>query len=153
MKSVLIKYSSRLVFSVLLFVLISLFFFAGVRCKKTEDEIPMVNVYFDVSLNDPNFTDLNAVGGWVYVTGGVKGIIIFRKSMTEFVSYERNCPYTPNASCARVAVQADNVTAKDTCCGSVFSLVDGGAVSQGPSTRPLKQYSTILNGYTLHVEN
>jgi len=138
---------------VLLGVLLLFVFVADTQCKKTVDEIPLVHVYIDVSLNDPNFVDLNAVGGWVYITGGVKGIIIYRKSMTEFVSYERNCPYTPNASCARVVVQQDNVTAKDSCCGSLFSIVNAGAVTQGPSTRPLKQYSTTLNGYMLHIEN
>lgn len=137
------------------FLLFTLLIFSlGSSCRKKdkEGEIPYVEVNFDVSLSDPSFVDLNAVGGWVYVSGGVLGIIIYRKSQNEFMAYERNCPYKPDDSCSRIAVDASNVKAKDDCCGSVFSLIDG-TVLNGPSTRPMKQYATSLISTTVHVQN
>ena len=75
---------------VISFVIVSLLMFSILLpgCKKKEDEIDLVGVNIDVSLTDPSFVDLNAVGGWVYISGGVRGIIIYRKSLDEFVSYE-----------------------------------------------------------------
>jgi len=55
-------------------------------------------------LTQPSYANLNAVGGWVYVTGGVRGIIIYKKNSSEFAAYERCCPYDPNVSTARVEV-------------------------------------------------
>ena len=140
---------------VISFVIVSLLMFSILLpgCKKKEDEIDLVGVNIDVSLTDPSFADLNAVGGWVYISGGVRGIIIYRKSLDEFVSYERNCPYKPNDACAAVSVQSDNVSAKDNCCGSGFSITDGGNVIQGPASRPLKQYATSLHGNIVHIQN
>lgn len=134
---------------VILFVLL---FAISFSCKKKEDTVPYVEVNFDISLTDPSFVDLNAVGGWVYVTGGVRGIIIFRKSQNEFVSYERNCPYKSSENCSRVSVDSSNVKASDPCCGTIFSVLDGSVIS-GPSSRPLKQYNTLLNGNILNIQN
>src|SRR5271156_4875254 len=73
-------------------------------CKKDSSAIPNVFVDFYVYLTQPSFANLNAVGGWVAVTGGVKGIIVFKKNSTEFAAYERDCPYDPDAANARVEV-------------------------------------------------
>ncbi len=121
-------------------------------CKKSQSDIPYETVNYDVSLNDPSNVNLNSVGGWVYITAGVRGIILYRKSQTDFLAFERNCPYKPNDACARIFVESNNVSAKDDCCGSVYSILEGTVLS-GPSTRPLKQYSAVLAGTNVHLQN
>lgn len=134
-------------------ILVFLIATAAFSCrKKNKDEIQYVTVNFDISLTDPSFVDLNAVGGWVYVTGGVRGIIIYRLTQTDFLAWERNCPYTPDETCAKVYVDSTNVQAKDDCCGSIFSIING-SVLQSPASKPLKQYTTILTGTNLRVQN
>lgn len=129
------------------------FLFVFVSCKKnTESAIPYVSVNFYIYTSDPDFIDLNAVGGWTYVTGGSRGIIIYRYSNTEFKAYDRHCTYNPSNSCALVSVDVNNIQASDVCCGSVFSLVDG-SVNNGPAGFPLKQYQTSFDGSRLHVYN
>jgi nitrite reductase/ring-hydroxylating ferredoxin subunit len=122
-------------------------------CKKnTESAIPYVSVNFFIYTSDPDFIDLNAVGGWTYVTGGSRGIIVYRYSNTEFRAYDRHCTYNPSNTCALVSVDVNNIQASDVCCGSVFSIVDG-SINNGPASFPLKQYQTSFDGNKLHVYN
>src|SRR4051812_36182646 len=104
-------------------------------CKKDKNNststVPIAAVDFNLYVNNPSYVSLNTVGGWVYVTGGVRGIIIYRSTSTEFKAYERNCTYQSGNACALVSVDATNIIAADTCCHSKFLLTDG-SVSQGP---------------------
>jgi len=132
------------------FLIIFLFFFSN--CKKNDDPVPYVFVNFYVSLSSPQFTNLTSVGGWVYVTGGYKGIIIYRNSIDEFCAYDRACPYKPSIEKERVDVEANGITAIDSSCGSRFLLIDGSVVN-GPAKISLKSYKTYYNGTTLQITN
>jgi len=87
----------------------------------------------------------------MYVNAGTKGIIIYRKSTTEFTASERNCTYDPNASCSIVEVLS-GISAIDSCCTSRFSIFDGSVIN-GPATKPLYQYRTLFDGNALRVYN
>ena len=105
---------------------------------------------FYINVVSTQYQGLSAVGGSVYVTGGVRGIIIYRRSSDEFLAYDRDCPYQPSNTCALIHVDKSAVTATDSCCGSQFLLLDGSIV-KGPATIMLKQYQTSFDGTTLHV--
>ena len=116
-------------------------------CKDNDDAIPDVYVDIEIDLNNPDFYLLQAVGNYVYITGGVNGIIVYRKSFDEFMAYERTCPYDPKTGI--VDVVADRHVAVDSLgCGSEFSLLIDGAVTKGPAGLPLKFYQTVYNNQT-----
>jgi len=121
-------------------------------CKKDEEAVPNVQVNLVISTTDVAFNDLNAVGGWIYLIGGSRGIVIYRFSMDEFMAYDRHCTYEPKETCGIVAVDQSGVIAEDNCCGSQFILTDG-SVAGGPATIPLKRYQTSFDGNLLHVFN
>lgn len=122
-------------------------------CKKDKDNgIPIVPVDIYIYTSDPSFINLNAVGGWVYISGGARGILVYRKSISEFMAYDRNCTYNSSDPCAVVYVDSSNIIATDTCCNSMFSMVDG-TVLQAPAGLPLKAYYTTFNGTVLHIYN
>ncbi|MBL0047620.1 MAG: hypothetical protein IPP32_05910 [Bacteroidetes bacterium] len=127
----------------------------SISCKKkknSESFVPYVYVDFYITLSNPQFINLSAVGGSVYVTGGSRGIIIYRKSNDEFQAYDRHCPYKPENSCGLLSVSGSSTTAIDTCCGSEFLLVDGSVLKQ-PSSYPMLRYQTIFDGNQIHVFN
>lgn len=128
----------------------------SVSCKKDEsnDEIPNVHVDFTMNLNLPEYFPLTAPGGWMYVTGGVKGIVIYRLTLNDFFAIERNCSYQP-ANGNRVSVDTTNTAfLRDDACGSKFNMINGGSVENGPATRPLKRYNATYDGSSmLHVYN
>jgi len=131
-------------------MLFSLFLF-GCR-KDSNNTVPIVAVDIFIYTSNPSFINLNAVGGWVYVTGGVRGILIYRKSTTEFMAYDRNCTYNSSDACATIVVDNTNIIATDTCCHSKFSIYDG-SVLQAPAGLPLKAYNTTWDGNVLHIYN
>lgn len=86
------------------------------------------------------------------MSGGNKGIIVYRQDNDNFNAYERACTFDPQASCAQVEVTADNLTCVDSCCGSKFLIVDG-SIMTGPANVGLLQYQTTWDGTTLHIIN
>jgi nitrite reductase/ring-hydroxylating ferredoxin subunit len=124
-----------------------------VGCKKDNpNTVPNKAVDIYLYTNNPSFINLNATGGWVYITGGVRGILVYRKSSSDFMAYDRNCTYQSSDACATVIVDPSNIIATDTCCHSKFSIFDG-SVTQGPAGIPLKAYSTSFDGNVLHIYN
>jgi nitrite reductase/ring-hydroxylating ferredoxin subunit len=122
-------------------------------CRKKDDGIvpyAYVNVVFYA--NDPQLVQLNAIGNYIYYGAGYKGMIIYRKSISEFVAYERACTYDAESNCEGVVVQSDQFTLKDSCCGSKFSIYDG-SIIQGPATYALVQYRTYYDGTILRITN
>jgi hypothetical protein len=122
-------------------------------CKKSTDQIAAVPVDFYIYLTEPQFQTLNTVGNYVYVTGGVNGIIVYHKSIDEFAAYERACPYDPDNSSERVEVDSSGLGLIDYNCGSRYNILDGSIVN-GPTSYPLRQYFCDFDGVsTLHIHN
>lgn len=139
------------IFRVLIFLIIAITVINS--CKKNDDNgVPITAVDIYLYTNNPSFSSLYAVGGWTYITGGVRGVLIYRKSNSEFMAYDRNCTYQSSEPCATVHVDATNILAVDTCCNSKFSIYDG-SVTQGPAGLPLKAYNTTFDGNVLHIYN
>ena len=95
---------------------------------------------------------LLAVGGWVYITGGSRGIIVYRFSPDEFLAFDRHCTFQVEDGC-RTDVDNTNITAVDSdCCGSKFLIVDGAPID-GPANIGLQHYNTQFDGNTLLITN
>lgn len=118
----------------------------GVSCKKDKpDRIPNVYVNIPIDLFDPEFNTLSIPGNYIYITGGVKGIIIYRLTDQEFVAIDRCSSYQPE-NCCQVEVAENNLIIEDPCSDSQFSIIDGG-VMKGPAELGLKTYKTSYDGY------
>ena len=122
------------------------------NCNTYQNPIPYEYIDVTIDLNKPEFFDLHAIGNYVYITGGYKGIIVYRNSTDEFSAYERTCTY--NLDC-RVSVDENGYNLIDTCCGSEFSLTMDGEVVKGPASIPLRKYQTIFypNNNSLRIMN
>ncbi|GAB4303558.1 MAG: hypothetical protein Kow0068_25800 [Marinilabiliales bacterium] len=143
MKFRLHKYKTNLI----LIIVLILF-----SCKKDEQVVPYQHVDFYIFLSDPQFIELNNYYTPVMVTGGVQGIIIYRKSETEFIALERTCTYQPSNRCA-VSPDSTGYFVECPCCHSFFSLPSDGYVDKGPAEKPLVQYATEFDGQKIHVYN
>jgi len=134
-------------------ILLSLFFVLSVACRKEENNnVPLTQVNINIVLDDPDYINLKTIGGWEYISGGSRGIIVYRLGENEFKAYDRHCTFQPSNTCALVSVDANNITASDDCCGSSFLLQDG-SVSKPPATTALKSYPTSFDGTRLVITN
>lgn len=136
------------VFKLALLILSTSLFIACDK-EKEGDQIPYIYVNFAIY---PNTLDFIPDGGWVYLTGGYKGIIIYRPQHDEFMAFERACPYDPLDDNSRIEVESSGIIATDSLCGSRFIMTDGSPI-QGPASTGLKQYRTHYDGYSLIVSN
>jgi len=132
--------------------IIALFCLLFFSCQKEEDYIPNVVVDIDLNLTLPEFSDLQTVGNYVFITGGVKGIIVYHQGFDSYKTYDRNCSFEPSLSCARIdSVNSSIAICK--CCNSMFLLEQNGETIDGPALLPLKQYPNNFSGDFLYIYN
>ena len=148
-KGIFITNKINVVFGVFITVCMCMNFTA---CKKDSGTPDCGYVNYALYTTEPSFVNLNAIGGWTYIGGGCKGIIVYRKTQDEFMAYERACTYDPDNNCPGVTVDGSNINMTDTCCGSQFQIFDGN-VTKGPASRVLQQYRTSFDGSVLQISN
>ena len=131
---------------VLLFVLV-------VSCESSIEEsgVPNVPVNIEINLNDIDNVALKLVGGYIYVQGGVRGIIVRHESQNLYKAYDRNCTFQPTVASAIVEVHSSGFYIEDTSCTSTFDL--NGFPTGGPAEFPLKEYGISLSGDLLFIFN
>jgi nitrite reductase/ring-hydroxylating ferredoxin subunit len=121
-------------------------------CRKEEQIVPNVAVNITLYINDPQNVSLTSIGGWLYVNGGNRGVVVHRISQNQFVAFDRTCPYRPDETASQVSVDSSNVILEDRSCGSKFLLSDGSAI-QTPALVPLKAYTTAFDGNAIRIVN
>ena len=133
------------------FLLVFVFSIFSCKKKTIQDPIAFQHVNVTIYPNDPLNFKIQVVGGWMYYnSAGVNGLIIYRKTnvgANDFIALERTSTYLPDNPYAKVKVQSDNFTLKDTISGSKWQIIDG-SVLLGPASLPLKQYYTNYDSGT-----
>jgi nitrite reductase/ring-hydroxylating ferredoxin subunit len=156
-------------FSKITFFLIAISFTLSLcSCNKSKnDVIPDVYVDFTLDLLDPEFIDLNAVGGTVtvdertnnygYRSAGFKGNgIIVHAGVDEFFAYDRTCPHDYASDGSAIRIDVDNAnTLYAICpnCKTKYGLPVNGTPIEGIGRYPLKNYKTSFDGRRVRVWN
>ncbi len=123
-------------------------------CVKNSNLVPYVPVDLYLNLYLPSYSGLNAIGGWAYVSGGSRGIIVYRQTSELFAVYDRHCTYNADNPCGVAELDSTFTFVECACDGSEYQLYDG-LVIQGPATYSLKPYRSSFNSInnTLHIYN
>lgn len=149
-----------------LFLLISSGYYSCGKKENTNPNIPNVSINLTIDPNSTFFLELNSVGGWIYLdeVPGMeirypsRGIIVHREDVSRFKAYERQPPNTPweccdaKQECTRLIVGSNYPFVKDTCTGTLYSLLDG-SIFSGKGQYPLIQYNAFYDGALLHISN
>lgn len=124
------------------------FFTCSTSCKKNKlHPVPSIPFDFTIDINLPTYSNLTGVGGYAYVAGGSKGIIVYRRSLGEFVAFDRHSPANEGACEKPLVTSEDNfLELIDSCSYAKFSLYDGSPISG--SEYGLRMYSTVFDGNT-----
>ena len=121
-------------------------------CNSKEDYIAEVYVNILIDLSLPEYSDLQLPGNFIFIEGGVEGIIIYHGVGDDYKVYDRNCTYEPYLACS-VIDSVNAVLASCGCCTSVFLLDQDGAVANSPALLPLKEYYWTLSGSQMRISN
>ena len=120
--------------------------------KDQESTIPSVPVNIRIDLDNPEYNQLNTIGGSISIEGGIRGIIVYRIGQVEFIAFDRNCSYQSFDSCATVSLDSTISSVGCKCCGSRFQLIDGSPIN-GPANASLRRYQTNLVDRYLYIYN
>lgn len=120
-------------------------------CRDTPGVIPYVAVDVDINLSLPAYNSLNFPGNWLYISGGSRGLIVYRYTLDEFVVLDRHATHDVDAGC-QCSVAADGYTIEDPCSESQWYIFDG-SIIQGPTTAPLERYTTTWIPPVLTIRN
>ena len=87
------------------------------------------------------------------MVGGSKGIIVYRKSYDEFVSFDLHSPANDGLCDISLIPDTNNfLQLNDLCSGATFSLFDGSPMSG--SDLGLRQYQCTWDGsYNVRIRN
>jgi Rieske Fe-S protein len=132
-------------------VVVGLLFLGSCSKNNSANVIPNVLVDVVININEPSSFELQPIGGWVYVNGGSRGLLVYHANEDEFICYDRHSTYDVNAYC-QTNVDSTGFKILDPCSGSVFSIFDGNPI-QGPATIGLKSYPTSFDGTYLVIRN
>lgn len=128
--------------------------------NNNNDFFTPVQVYLSINLSLPNAAPLAVPQGFIYETGGNKGIIIYHTIYNEYVAFDRTCPHNPGDACSYISMDSSSTFYRcgqynpdwKPCCNSKFDPATGSAVT-GPANRALRQYYVRQDGNTLIVTN
>jgi nitrite reductase/ring-hydroxylating ferredoxin subunit len=136
-------------------VVIFAFLWMFLSCSDNSDEyeqiLPNVPVEETVFLNNPEYIDLQIVGGWAYSQGGISGIVIYHSGINSFVAFDRAAPHIQPKSCSQMYVK-DGLFMVCPCDDSKFSILDGAPLTDG-IRYAAKQYRVVVLGNTLRITN
>ena len=107
-------------------------------------------INFSIYPNTPEYQDLNDVGGWVYLTGGNYGLIVYRLSIDEFMAYDR-MPMTTNDLCPDNRLIVDIPYIVDECNSQQYNILNGYNLNGDGSH--VYWYQTEYDGTTLRMYN
>ncbi|MGB0933601.1 MAG: hypothetical protein ACPGU5_04925 [Lishizhenia sp.] len=127
-----------------------------VGCKTTNNHpVQPPPFQLQVNLTLPSYAALQGISGYAYVSGGIKGIVIYRKSQNEFVAFDRMSTTENAADCeSGVVINEDNfLVLDDPCSDTQYSLYDGSIVT-GDVEWGLRGYIVQFDGSnTLTIQN
>ena len=123
-------------------------------CTKNQNIVPYVYVDQYINISLPSYSSLNSIGGWAYISGGSRGIIIYRQSYDQFSAYDRHCTFNADNPCGKATVDSTNSFVECACDSSRYQLFDG-LVIQGPASYSLKNYQTSFDiiSNQIHIFN
>ncbi len=104
-----------------------------------------------VFLNNPEYINLQVVGGWSYTQGGISGIIIYHMNTNNYIAFERSAPHFTPQTCSKMVVK-NGMTMVCPCDNSEFNILNGAPMTDGVKYAA-RQYRVVVVGNTLQITN
>ena len=130
-------------------VMLPLLFAACGGDEQCHYEIGATN--FVIEPDSAYYFEINNPGGYIYLSGGHRGVVVVRTGYDQFYAYERACPLD-NGTAVEVTADWGSSLLECPVCHSQFIVeADGMPTSESAAKCPLFQYSTTYSGGKLYV--
>ena len=135
-------------------ILFFLFIIPFISCEENDpqDILPEVKVNITISLNLPQYLELQTPSGWAYTNGGIKGIIIQNIGIGSppYKAFERACP---NYDCSAPMTFDGSLRMTCSCDKSEYSIIDGSPQTTGNLHFAREYRVNVVSSSTLNITN
>lgn len=133
-------------------ILLFLTFIFGCNSGFNENELlPNIPVNKTIDLSLPQYNNLLVPGGWVDdISGGIKGIILYRIKSNEYKAFDRACPQN---SCNSPLTFDGSIKLKCSCHKSEFSILDGSPQTNGINYNAREYRVSLVSSSVLRITN
>ncbi len=137
----------------LIFTILFLGFFSC-NSDAIDDQVllPNVPVNETIFLNNPEYINLQVVGGWAYAQGGISGIIVYHMNTNNFIAFERSAPHLTPQTCSKMVVE-NNMIMLCPCDDSEFNILNGAPMTDGVNYAALQYRVVMIGNNTLQITN
>jgi len=130
--------------------------FLIISCSDDNNNISPVQdviVREQLNLNSVEALPLKARDGtFIYINGGINGIIVYRRATDNYVAFERKSPYRLEDPCGKISVHSSLLYMIDSCHNCTFDWQ--GRPTGGPCKDIMKNYNVqYMNTFTLLITN
>lgn len=141
-------------------ILLLLLVLVTLSCSKNDDKQdqnpyltnPLVNL--NLNLNLPEYNPLKFPGNYVITSQGIKGIVVYCVTETQYFAYDLTDPNHAPSSCSRMEVNGIIATCPCTTDENEYNIVSFGRhVTEPDAKYPMQQYLAIRNGNTVNISN
>lgn len=132
-----------------------IFILTSFGCRQRLHPVPDIPFNVNIDINLPSYSALQSIGNYAYIDHvGVKGVVVYRRSMDEFVAFDRMSTAAGGDTCQPLYVDPNNLLILlDPCTASTFSLFDGSLIT-GPAEWGLRAYRVLFNGSNIiNIQN
>jgi len=137
-------------------LILSVFFFSACSNKPADrnNNLPNIPVNITISLNNPQYINLQVPGGWAYVeNAGIKGLIVYNLNGSDFRAYDRACPHlSPSKNCSKMVVQ-NSIKMVCPCDNAEFNILNGAPLTTGISFGAREYRATLVSSNTVAISN
>lgn len=143
---------NKLILLIISFIILS--------CSKSDDKLdqnpfltnPVVNLR--LNLNLPEYNTLKFPGSSVITGQGIKGIVVFCLSETQYVAFDLTDPNHVPSSCSRMEVNGPIATCPCENDENEYNIVNFGRHTTEPDVKyPMQQYRAERNGNNIIITN
>ncbi|MEX0997988.1 MAG: hypothetical protein WDZ45_13140 [Flavobacteriaceae bacterium] len=112
---------------------------------------PLVNLQLNLDL--PQYNPLNFNGGSVIINNqGIKGVIVYRISDSQFIALDLTDPnHAPN-DCSRMTIEGIEATCPCPDHNNKYNIITGQHTTQ-PDLYPMQRYRAVRNGNVINITN
>lgn len=131
-----------------------------ISCSKSDDKLdrnpfladPLVNLR--LNLNLPEYNSLKFPGNFVITGQGVKGIVVYCVSETQYFAFDLSDPnHVPN-ECSRMEVNGPIATCPCENDDNKYNIVNFGRHTTEPDAKyPMLQYRAVREGNNIVISN
>ncbi len=129
-------------------------------CSKNDDNKdrnpylidPAVNL--NLNLNLPEYNALKFPGSSVVTSQGIKGIVVFCVSETQYFAFDLTDPNHAPSSCSRMEIDGPIASCPCSTDDNEYNIVNFGTHTTDPDTKyPMQSYNAVRSGNNIIISN